>query len=120
MTEKELGYKMVLRQLEAKEFLLKKILAAPAPKIDNEILQEKYERKLEKLHIYLDELKEIQTCVAIGLDVHIVSMDMMKRREAKSDFAELTFDGEYCKLMRIHSFPWKSAWLLWVASPTTI
>lgn len=93
----------VVVALESRRAELLKIMRSNFP-IDFR-LEEAHIRRVHNAKQYLNELKEVDSFLNVGLKVSIVAKNKFKREVAKADFATIEQDGIFCKIATVQSYP---------------
>lgn len=110
MKEKE----KIVTQLDSKERRIKKemerlkVLSPSSRRLE----------RIENAENFLSELSEVR--IILGEDVQLVTKKALTKLSNKADCASVEFDGEFCKLILVQTYPYRDAWLLYVAPVESI
>lgn len=104
--------------LKYKKQQLNKVLASYQP--TNRAKYDAHIRRQENAKCFLKELDILTDFIPFSEkaeNVLLVSRSTFQRKVEKADFAEVDFDGLYCKVAVIYNFPETcGVWLIYVAS----
>lgn len=63
---------------------------------------------------YYDELDDLSYLLYEGVRLEKVNLKEYARIKKDADFFEVTVDGNYCKLAKVHKFPYSSVWIVYI------
>lgn len=78
---------------------------------------ESHELRIDNLRLYAEEMGYLIKSIGYieNTPIHIVPKSILKKKSAQADFASVEEDGYYFQLIRLSTYPFGEAYLLYVA-----
>ncbi|MBE5821615.1 MAG: hypothetical protein E7311_03380 [Clostridiales bacterium] len=108
----------IKKQLSSKERRLNEVLDTNPPIV--ETLLGAYLRRQENAFCFLNELDEVTFVLDSDNDVVLVNKAEFDNLVESADTSNIEFDGVFCKLALLQTFPEKDKWALFVAPVESI
>ena len=109
----------IVRQLENKIARLDNILNSYLP--TDHMKYEAHKRRVTNAAAFIKELKEVIEEIKLCFsNIKRVPLPSFKKQLDRADFVTIEYDGKYCKLSTIHTFPYEPVMLLYVASESVL
>ena len=101
--------------LETKQMRLNEIMNSNNPL--DPTLQANHVRRVSNARTFLEELEEVFSLAENHCpQVEIVPKKTFDEQIQKADFATMEFDGLFCQIVNVTSYPEKHLWLVYTAS----
>ena len=94
-----------------------KKLETYSSKVTKRIQQESKIKAIDNLRLYAEEMGYLIKSIGYieHTPIYIVPKSILKKKSAQADFASVEEDGYYFQLIRLSTYPFGEAYLLYVA-----